>query len=249
MLEGYWKLLKDAITRNKTQTNMAMEYDLVQDWAYERYFNQLVTANRWQLAFWLQLSICLILGMLIFALLPLKTWEPIIVHRNSQTGEIWVESARDNALPINTAEVEANLVSYVVNRETYSYFDLNSRYKQIIYSSSPSVAKLYESLQNPNNPNSPMNVFGKEGTRIIKVQDVVFLDTHDESNRRKARNTQNLVKIDFVTTETKGLTTTQKYWVATMSWDYVGTPKEKEAAWYNWNGFMVTHYRVDQRNI
>src|SRR5258708_412824 len=93
------------------------------DWAYDQYHSQVVMANRWQLAFWLQTGVALLLIASLIALLPLKTWDPIVVHRNTQTGEVWVENARTHTLPDTTAEIESDLVRYVVARETVAAVD------------------------------------------------------------------------------------------------------------------------------
>ena len=58
-----------------------------------------------------------------------------------------------------------------------------------------------------------------------------------------------MAKVDFTTTESSGQMTVEKNWVVTIRFQYLGIPDEKEAAWLNWNGFTVTDYRVDQRNI
>ncbi len=215
-------------------------YEAAQHWAYDRYQIHEVIANRWQLAFWLQLFFSAGLVVLVLALLPLKTWEPIIIHRNNQTSEVWVESVRDHALPETTAEIESNLARYVIARETISAIDASSRTQQVYYESNDPVAKAYETAQAQIN---------KSLHKMVKVQDIIFLDSATPSKNHKEALHRNLAKVDFVTTENNGQQIIEKSWVVTISWEYLGTPASKAAAWANWNGFTVTYYRVDQRNV
>jgi type IV secretory pathway component VirB8 len=219
-------------------------------WNYERYQIQQVISNRWQLAFWIQLFFGLCLVFLIVALLPLKTWEPIVVYRNEQTGEVRVESSDLQHLPVNHEEVESDLVRYVTARETFTFADNNDRYQSVIFKSSPMVAQEYNHTNDNNNPDALIHKLGHEGMRTVKVEDVVFLDAGKESGD-KGKNAQpdHLARVNFVTTETVGQTVVKQKWVATMRWEYLGAPKNKKAAWVNWNGFAVTYYRVDQRNV
>jgi type IV secretory pathway component VirB8 len=81
------RLLK-KLSQKQTLPIDSNPYEMAKDWVYERYQIQEVMASRWQLAFWLQLFFSAGLIILLFALLPLKTWEPIIIHRNNQSGEV-----------------------------------------------------------------------------------------------------------------------------------------------------------------
>lgn len=217
---------------------------ITQDWFYDRYQIQEVMANRWQLAFWIQLVLSLFLVASIVFLLPLKSWEPIVIERDIRTGEVWIRPTQES-LPKFSSEVESDLVNYVIGRETYSSIDNDERYQQILFSSSPSIFKEYKENASPNNPTSLTKTLGATGTRKVTVEDVVFLN--DLKNKDSAKS--QIAKVDFTTVDTIGEMTFKKYWVATITWEYLGTPNQKEAAWMNWNGFTVTSYRIDQRNV
>jgi type IV secretion system protein VirB8 len=185
-------------------------------------------------------------------LFPLKSWEPIIVQKNTQTGEVFVDDIHNHYLPETSSEVQSDLVRYVVARETFSLSDNHARSRQVLYASSPPIAKGYNDLQDGNNPKSPFNLYGSKGFRTVKVEDVVFLDNASSALEKKKQQQEKiptLAKVDFTTTESSGQMTVEKNWVVTIRFQYLGIPDEKEAAWLNWNGFTVTDYRVDQRNI
>ena len=216
-------------------------FKMADTWFYERYSAQLVTAYRWQLAFWVQLvlSVALVIGL--SSVLPLKTWEPIVIEKDLRTGEFFVKPT--HILPKTDEFVESDLVRYVIARETYAAVDEVDRYRQVIFSSTPSVGNAYKAFIDPQDEKSIASILGRKGLRTVKVEDVVFLSTPHKPGEEE------IAKLDFVTTEADGQTVTERHWVATVSWEYLGTPHTKAAAWMNWNGFTVLSYRVDQRNL
>lgn len=241
-----FKRSRDKNNQLKANCTDKNYFQSAQCWHYDRFESQLVQANRWLLAFWCQTAFSLLLIICLCLLLPLKTLVPLIIRQNSQTQEVFVEKIDRNHLP-NQNEIESDLVRYVILRETYSSVDLSLRYKQVLLETNKACAGDYQKAQANTNPQSPVNLYGSDGIRTIHVEDVVFLN--DKNNRNQKDTQSNIAKIDFVSTETINHQTIQKYWVATISWEYRGTPTDKEAAWNNWNGFSVTYYRVDQRSV
>lgn len=230
-------------------------FEQARDWATDRYQLQTVASNRWQLAFWLQLAFSLILALCLLMVFPLKSWEPLIIERDLQTGEIFTRPITPDNLPTSQAEIQSDLVRYVISRETYAPADEGVRYRQVQFMSSPDVFTPYEASHRIGNEEGFEKTLGRDGSRIVKVEDVIFIDASDPRRyeaKRKSRQAERvppIAKVDFVTIETKSLSTVKQHWVATISFDYVGTPNTKEAAWANWSGFTVTSYRVDQRNV
>ncbi len=85
-------------------------FESAKDWAYERYEMQSVMANRWQLAFWVTMGFSILLLVMLMMLFPLKSWEPIIVQKNTQTGEVFVDDIHNHYLPETSSEVQSDLV-------------------------------------------------------------------------------------------------------------------------------------------
>lgn len=218
-------------------------FENAKDWAYERYQIQEVMANRWQLAFWLSMIFSVLLLVVYVMLFPLKTWDPIVVNRNTQTGEVWVQPATTHYLPSTEAEVKSDLVQYVIARETISPMDNNLRERKVLFSSSPMVAKAYQMAMG--HPNVSL--------RIVKIIDAYPLNNGSNAVERHKQDSRDKVptmgQVDFTTSEVQGSGVVQKNWVATIKFTYLGTPSEQDAAFANWNGFTVTDYRVDQRSI
>ena len=215
-------------------------FEDAKSWAYDRYQIQEVMANRWQLAFWLSMGFSLLLIVAYVLLFPLKTWDPIVVNRNTQTGEVWVQPAKTHYLPSTEAEVKSDLVQYVVARETASPMDNRLRLRKVMYSSSATVGKAYQ---------LSLGSMAPASLRIVKIIDAYPLSNASDALKRRQEKVPKLGQVDFITSEMQNGMVVQKNWVATIKFSYLGVPEDQEAAFSNWNGFTVTDYRVDQRSI
>lgn len=235
---------------NKIKDGSSEYFEAAANWASDRVELLEVTANRWQFAFWGML-VCLLVAIgAVAGLTPLKTVEPIIIQKDLQTGEVFVKPGEPGNLVKTQQETESDCVRYVVSRETYSLMDEEVRYRQVQYMSARDVFTPYVEARRSTNSESFQAALGENGLRTVTVEDVVFLDASDPSLSPEHRAViPPIAKVDFMTIETSGQTKIKKYWVATLRFEYLGTPDTKEAAWANWDGFTVTSYRVDQRNI
>lgn len=232
-------------------TNFFSSNKLAQDWQYDRHQSVLVSRNRWFLACIINTGLNIALGIIIISLLPLKKEIPFVIHENTKTGEFFVTKPATTYRPETDAQTQADITRYIVHRESYMATDLNQRFRIVMLLSSNTVANDYANSQANLNKNSPVNLLGEKGMRIIHIEDIVFLDKEESKELHHFKTpAHNLAKVDFTTTTTdkEGRTLTH-YWVATLSWKYFGLPDNQADAWDNWSGFTVTSYRVDQRNI
>jgi type IV secretion system protein VirB8 len=220
------------------------------DWYFERYENATVQANRWLVAFLGASAMALLLAIAVVTLLPLKTLVPLVIHQNTATGAISVDRPKTPYTPANDAQIQADLVRYLTLRESYSANDINQRFHLVMLLSAGKIGAEYAEIQANANKTAPINVLGQEGTRTVRVEDVVFIDKSGERDLRHFRqSSHNLVKVDFVTTTILPGKKIVEPWIATIEWVYKGLPQNQEDAWDNWNGFTVTTYRVDPRNV
>ncbi len=246
------KLTSRMSEKNRNSPQDSAYFEEARNWHYDKYAQAYVRGNCYQLAFYIQTG-CLILTLIILViLLPLKTLVPIVIHKNEKTGEVWVDKPANNFVPSTDAETQADLVRYIIVRETYSAADLNQRYHQVLLTTNSDIANDYANSQADNNPKSPVSLLGANGSRTVQVEDVVFIDKSgsDTQYRHFKQPAKNLAQINFTTTTTMpNSAPILQHWVATIGWEYKGLPENKADAWDNWNGFTVTNYRVDQRNI
>lgn len=234
-------------------TDFLSYFKQAQSWDVDRLMQAQRAAQRWFIAFCGISLLAIILGITLMLLLPLKTLVPMIVQHNLKTGELWVKKPANPYVPENTAQIQADLVRYVVTRESYSALDLNQRFHLVLLLSDSDVADHYIDAQANNNLKAPVNVFGAKGSCTVEIEDVVFLGEPKTLRLHQPKIAgvgRNLAKVDFSRTciNAQGQASTD-YWVATIGWAYRGLPEDPQSAWDNWNGFTVTTYRVDPRQI
>lgn len=254
MLDKFIQQIKNRVGGNiiKLPGKDGDYFEQATEWSNDRYHFMELSRDRYRLAFFSSMALSFALTVSIALLLPLKKIEPIIVHQNDRTGEVWVAPMTTPYVPANQAQVESQLVGYVIARESYSTIDYNNRYQQVEFQSNDTVGKQYATAQDISTQTSPLNVLGESGTRSIAVEDVIFIDKSGlKTGNRPQRNlaSHNLAQVNFVETDNVNGNITKQYKVATISWKYLGTPSNPQAVWENWNGFTVTYYHVDQRNV
>lgn len=227
-------------------------FKLAKDWHFERIEAAKLNSNRWFFCFIISCLINLALSVAIIIITPLKTLVPLVIHQNTITGEVWVEKPSTPFVPANDAQTQADIVRYITSRESFTAADLNERFHLVTLLSNTQVAKDYANQQANDNKSSPVNILGTTGLKSVHIEDIVFIDNQNINNepRRFKIPANNLAKVDFTTTtiNQNGIKNTQSF-VATIGWIYKGLPNNEQDAWNNWDGFTVTTYRVDERNV
>lgn len=219
-------------------------FKTARDWADDRYQTVMNKARRWFIAFWVQTLCVVALAGSLLIVLPLQQFIPLIIHQNHLTGEVWVEQPKRWTLQTNQALIESDLVRYVIARETVASADNQSRQRHILLRTAEKLLPDYNHQQLA--LTQQLKKQKQTSTvRKIQVQDVIFLGDPTVNGK----DTRVLAKVDFITETITPTSKQRQAWVATLSWEYRGTPKGKASAWDNWNGFVVTYYRVDQRNV
>ncbi len=227
-------------------------FQLASNWADDFYLAAETAKNRWRavcLYGFLPLTF-LLLVMMVF-LIPAQKIQPLLVN-HYENGLISVTPIQAADFPKNRAQMESELVRYVINRESYSAASYNEQYSLVNLLSDNSIAQQYINAQSATNKNSPINTLGNKGYRTVKVESVIFLDSQDEANANNTKNPhQNLAQVNFTITDhdaTTG-TPTSVPLTALIAWEYRGSPKDPALMWQNWNGFTVTSYQLQQRNV
>ena len=221
-------------------------------WADDMYTSAIISRNRYKLAFFAAMGLAGLLAIAIDGLIPLQQLTPLLVN-HYQDGRVSVEPIKQPFAPTNQAEVQSELVRYVINRESYDATSYNTQYSLINLLSSRGVARQYMNTQSTDNKRSPISLLGNRGFRTVYVDSVVFLDSKRENKGKpKAQQTHhNLAEINFTITDHFKNSSQQKTKALTalVSWDYRGTPSDPNDRWRNWNGFTVTRYSTQQRNV
>ena len=210
-------------------------------WFDDVYVEAVGSRNRYRFAFLWSLLIISMLLLGFILLLPLQHTRLVLVH-HMDDGTVWVEPPKNQKLIVSRAQIESDIVRYVINRESYSPTEYDHHYALINLLSNKEVADEYQHTQNAANPDSPINHFKHRITRRVHVQNIIYLNKNSK---------QPLAQANFTVTDYDRITGRQKKQslLALISWQYRGTPKDPASQWLNWDGFCVTHYSVQQRNL
>lgn len=241
--------LNKMLDDKKKQTHYFVE---ARSWADDLYTSAIISRNRYKYAFFIAMGFSVLLAIAMDGLIPLQHMEPLLIN-HYQDGRTSVLPMKQPYAPLNQAEVESDIVRYLINRESYDPSSYDTQYSLIHLLSDNEVSREYREVQSTSDPHSPINTLGDRGFRTVHVDNVIFLDSVlNNKNKPSSQQTHNnLAQIDFTITDhvnnsairkTKALT-------ALMAWRYEGTPEDPEDRWRNWNGFTVTRYTVEQRNI
>ncbi|WP_254634214.1 virB8 family protein [Mesorhizobium sp. GbtcB19] len=207
----------------------------------ELFFTLRQQRNSWaKVAVGSMLLALLSLGCLI-AILPLKEVKPFVVMVDKTTGEAEkLVQVRPASLDQQDAVLQAELVSYVVDRETYDPADNSLRVPDVLARSSGDAADTLTQLWSSTSPQYPPTVYGTE----VRVRVVVKSISISPSAKR---NAPDLARVRITKyREQKGRETAERTFVATVGYSF--QPKENarlEDVWKNPLGFTAVSYRID----
>jgi type IV secretion system protein VirB8 len=195
---------------------------------------------------WAKIAVgCVALAVLslvcLIIILPLNETKPFVVMVDKTTGEAEkIVQIRPATLDQQDAVLQAELVSYVVDRETYDQSDNRTRIPDVMARSSDNAAETLADVWKSSSSSYPPNVYGND----IRVRVVVKSISLTPSARRGGIDLGRVRITKF--REEKGKQTAQRSYVATLGYQFV--PKENatlESVWKNPLGFSVVSYRID----
>ncbi len=188
-------------------------------------------------------SICIAL-MAVIALiivLPLDETRPFVVMVDKTTGQAEkLVEVRPATLDQQDAVLQAELVSYVIDRETFDPADNAVRIPDVMARSVADAAGSLASIWTSSSADYPPTVYGT-GVRVRVVVKSISLSP---SVRRGAPDLARVRITKY--REEKGKATAERTFVATVG--YAFRPKQNaklEEVWKNPLGFNVASYRID----
>lgn len=222
------------------------------EWADDRFSLMEASRARYQMAFLASIFAVVFLAMALVILLPLKSVQTVAVHHYAN-GVTTVDAQSRKVQAPNRAQIESDIVRYVINRESYDASSYRAQFELITLLSANDVAHEFESQQSSRNPEAPVNQLGTKVSRSVHVYSINFIDNQQLNAReRKARQQHhNLAEVVFsVKDRDKGsLKEAEQQFSALISWQYVKPSDSIEERWQNFDGFEVTRYTKAQRNI
>ena len=171
--------------------------------------------------------------------LPLKEIRPYVVMVDRSTGESeQVVATRPTSLSDQEAVLEAELVRYVTNRETYDPSDNSERIPLV---NAMSVGQAQESLRavwNSGSDSYPPERYGREARITVRIRSISVLG----GNTAQVRFVRRL--------ERSGERSIERDFVATVGFEFrPRTERNLQQVWENPLGFTVTSYRVDAETL
>ncbi len=174
------------------------------------------------------------------SLLPLKTTQTHVVVVDKSSGQLdRVAAVQDMTLDENDAVIQAHLVAYVDQRETYDLSDSEQRINAVLGRSDADAARTLKNLWNSAAEDYPISVYGPEAKIDVVIKSVNQLN----AGVAQVRFTKTLRKPRDDRRVTRG-------YVATIAYEFRPDTKQLlQEVWGNPLGFVVTSYRVDAETL
>jgi type IV secretion system protein VirB8 len=137
------------------------------------------------------------------------------------------------------AIIQANLVAYVDDRETYDLTDGEQRINSVLDRSDGDAARTLRDLWSSTNEDYPITVYGRDA----KIEVVIKSVNQIERGVAQVRFTRTLRRPRDTRTVTRS-------YVATVGYDFQPETRQRlQDVWANPLGFVVTSYRVDAETL
>lgn len=207
-------------------------------WEYEIYKKaRRSRAFAWVVAFACMGMTILSLAALVL-LVPLKSFEPYIVEVDRTTGFLEVKSGLSQPVTLTDREAVtmANIVRFVVARETYDPYRVSENVAIATLLSTGAPANEVQRLYSRANPNNPTKTYGTRTTIEVKIKSVTFPN-------------QSTALIRFWTEEKSDTDVITRHYISVARFRYTSEPARMQWRFENPLGFQVTQYRRDQETV
>lgn len=207
----------------------------------ELFFTLRQQRNNWAKIAIGSVALALLSIFCLLIILPLNETRPFVVMVDKTTGQAEkVVEVRPATLDQQDAVRQAELVSYVVDRETFDPADNAIRIPDVMTRSKDNAAETLASLWSASSNQYPPTVYGSD----IRVRVVVKSISISPSARR---NAPDLARVRITKyREEKGRETAERTFVATVGFVFQPNANAQlQAVWKNPLGFTVVSYRID----
>jgi type IV secretion system protein VirB8 len=204
------------------------------DWYADRYQSVYASRNRWLLTAWIALGLAVAQAVALTCLVPLKTSVPFLV-KEELSGSVTTVTplSGDASVTYSDAIHKFFLGRYLVARETYDRTDLAANYRAVALMSNDAERRAFTAAIASDNPSSPVQVYGVQARRTIRIKSIVMLNP-------------GTAQIRFAATEEQSTVSRSQDWIATLAFEFRAVPSDEADRMMNPLGFTITHYRIDQ---
>jgi type IV secretion system protein VirB8 len=174
------------------------------------------------------------------SILPLKTVQTHVVIVDKTSGQLdRVAAVQNMTLDENDAIIQAHLVSYVDQRETYDLADSEHRINAVLDRSDGDAARTLRDLWDSAHDDYPITVYGPDAKIDVVIRSVNQLG----DGVAQVRFTKTLRLPRDKRRVTRG-------YVATIAFEFRPETKQRlQEVWGNPLGFVVVSYRTDAETL
>lgn len=225
-------------------------FNRARTWADDTFGQLQASRNRYQAAFLIAMGVNIAAIAAVGVLAGTHKLVPMLVH-HYDNGITTVEPLDETNAPINKAQVESDIVRYITHRESWDSNSYRAQFDLIRLLSSESVENSYIQEQDKGNKTAPIHALGTESIRKVHIYSVNFLDNQHLNTDDLPKNHQNVAEVVFTLSDTdkRGGVPIQHHYSALISWAYLKPSQSPAERWLNWDGFQVTSYSRQVRNV
>jgi type IV secretion system protein VirB8 len=182
----------------------------------------------------------------LIAILPLKETKPFVVMVDKTTGEAEkLVQVRAATLDEKEAVLQAELVSYISDRETYDISDNATRVPDVVMRSKEQAEQSMTALWTADNPQYPPTIYGKDARVIVKIKSISLSPIGSAKGQSLAR-----VRFTKIREDKHGEKPVERSYIATVGYSFSPlVERSLEVVWKNPLGFTVKAYRVDAETV
>lgn len=212
----------------------------------ELFFSLLKQRNNWAKLAICAMGVASLSILCLIIILPLNETKPYVVLVDKTTGEAEkIVQVRPATLEQQDSVLQAELVSYVSDRETYDKVDSEPRITDVMSRSKDQAALSLAEEWSSKSPQYPPTLYGANARVIVSVKSISVTPGSD------TKTGTNIAQVRIVKTrEEQRATTVQRSYVVTVGYDF---QPESEATlqdvWKNPLGFKVLTYRIDAETL
>lgn len=218
-------------------------------WADDQLGQLEQSRSRYQIAFFIAMGLNCAAMFAVAALSHYQKLIPLAIH-HYESGVTTVQPLTQKEAPINRAQVESDIVRYILHRESYDAASYRAQFDIVHLLSDTSVASAYLKEQDKDNPLSPVHLLGTTHKREVHIYSINFLDSWLKNQSDIQKNHNNLAEVVFslIDTDKQSGKSTQTHYNALIAWRYTQASDSPDIRWKNWDGFEVTQYSKQVRS-
>jgi type IV secretion system protein VirB8 len=181
----------------------------------------------------------------LIVILPLNETKPFVVLVDKTTGEAEkIVQVRPATMEQLDAVLQAELVSYVSDRETYDKADSATRIPDVMGRSKDQAAATLQQEWSSKSPDFPPTLYGSDTRVLVSVKSISITPAATKSGTDTAQ--VRIVK----KREDQNRVVAERSYVVTIGYDF--KPNESatlQAVWKNPLGFTALTYRIDAETL